>query len=147
MRRSVRLFVVFALAAFLLCVLVPHLADIEAATTTGASNGSVAASSAVTPSSAAPNTQMDTSSMHGGQEQEPHHTPVCHTSDEHVMDVAKRVSSLVSSDVLGLLGALLIALVGLSRWDACAKARWWSTRPPGLLAGFPLLIALGVSRT
>ncbi|GAB2761963.1 hypothetical protein GCM10027174_43200 [Salinifilum aidingensis] len=148
-RGRTALLVLFALSAFLMCTLPPHHSQIQTATQTGATAtsgghpGTAAfhADEAVSTSAAA---DRQTGPHPEGDE---HPSPVCHVTSDHVMDAIKRFAPSAQGDLLALLGALVVVLAGAAHLDTRARARWRSTRPPGLLAGFPLLITLGVSRT
>ncbi|GAA4864099.1 hypothetical protein GCM10023222_15880 [Saccharopolyspora cebuensis] len=124
---------VFALSAFLVCLLSPHHSWAEESARSGvsASAGHASAADAAAAS--------DADHPDGGED---HPAPVCHATNGHVADVVKPVQGLLA----GLLAALFVAVAAV-RPDARARARWWSTRPLTFLSGFRLLLALGVSRT
>lgn len=149
---SIRLLAMLALSVLLMCVLLPHHSHAQAAT--GAGSGSTAVPTAAaaptpsadTPASSAPDTKAQSPSTQEGDDHGTSPGPVCHNAGTQVMDMAKRFTS-GQSDVLGFLGALLITFVGVVSLGTRARARWWSARPPRALAGFLLLLTLGVSRT
>lgn len=148
-RRGLIALVAFvALSGFLMCLLPPHGSHTStprgadtASVSTAAAHDSKEPQTASAPRSPAPQVGVDQPS--GDQEHSHTPTPVCHTTSTHVMDVASPLAGLL----LGLVGVLLGAVIGVARLDTQAGVAWgWSTRPPCRLSGFPLLITLCVSR-
>ncbi len=140
---------VLALSAFLICLLPSHHAQAYTTTASAATSTSTAGPySALQPGDSA--SAPDTPTANGGTERQSsddhghYHdpAPACHATSAHLMDTAKPP---IQGSVLGLLGALLIVPARVARNNA--RAPGWATRPSRLLAGFPLLITLGVSRT
>lgn len=150
---SVGLLALLALAAFLMCTLLPHHSHGQDATSGSAHSASATAShasgvshhGAVGEPSHAPGADAVASSPGDGHE--PHQEPTCHNPADQFMDVAGRFMPATPDELLGLLGAVLVAAGGVVRPAAWPRVPLWLTRPPRLLSGFPLLIALGVSRT
>lgn len=142
-RGSIRFLALFALSAFLICTLLPHHSHADASATSGTTNVSAA------PQSASEDRSVDAgaSASEAGHDALQSPFPVCHNEGTQVMDLSKQFVPTTSSDMLGLLGALLVAVLCAARLNARPRAPLWSTQPPRMLAGFPLLIALGVSRT
>ena len=142
-RGGVRVFVMFALSVLLTCCGLPHHAHMASAAPNGgeavpAAVGTVAPS--VPEAGPAPSPPGDDC----GQE---HRDPACHNTNAQVMDLSKRWSAPGSDDLAGLLGAVVVVLAGGALLLARARPQRCRTRPSRRLAGFSLLINLGVSRT
>lgn len=142
-----RAFVMFALSALLACFALPHHAHMASAAPSGGEAASaVVGSQHGTAAPSAPEADPDSSPSGGDCEQE-HPEPACHNTEAQVMDLSKRWSAAGSDDLSGLLGAVVVVLAGGALLLARARSQRCWTRPPLRLAGFSLLINLGVSRT
>ncbi|WP_338596826.1 hypothetical protein [Saccharopolyspora sp. SCSIO 74807] len=152
-RGSRVLLALFALSAFLLCTLPAHHAKAEMAAASGSAKSAVAATSATgtDAGSSVPGTPPGADAVgaqsHGGHGHDSDSAPHCHVVNSHVMDVVNRFVPSSPGDVLGLVAVLLVACLGGLRLGTQVRAQWWATRPSRPLAGVPLLISLGISRT
>ncbi|WP_338600328.1 hypothetical protein [Saccharopolyspora sp. SCSIO 74807] len=134
----------FALSAFLLCILPLHHSHVTAAALSGPESVSAATAQPMAPGQTGDSASASSTPQDGHSEHHDHHSaPVCHATSTHFVDVVKPLQGMFP----GLPAALLVAAVGATLLDRQARARWWSTRPPGRLSGFSLLLTLGVSRT
>lgn len=134
----------FALSAFLMCALPPHAPQAEAGPAANAAAVSVSGPAAA----------HDPGSAHSpgqgaahGHDDHSGTGPVC-----HAIGAAHAVGLLAPSqssqlELLGLLALALIVVAGLLRPGSSQSMSSWWRRPRRPLAGFPLLISLGVSRT
>ncbi|MBE9372833.1 hypothetical protein IQ251_00055 [Saccharopolyspora sp. HNM0983] len=147
-RGGARAFVMFALSALLACFALPHHSHVATAAPSGGEAAPAAASSehsTATPS--APEADPDTSFLGGDCEQDSHPEPACHNAEAQVMDLSKRWSASDPDDWPALLGVVVVVLAGGALLLGRTRAQRCWTRPPLRVAGFSLLIKLGVSRT
>lgn len=152
-RGRIALLAFLALAAFVVGATLPHHASAGAATPAGASTVSTsghdvlatAHSGAAGSAPSASDAMADADQSQDDHGEHPCPTPVCHATNVQAKDVVNR--SALQGDALGLLGALFVAVTGAERVGAWTGVQRWVTRPPCPLAGFLLLITLGVSRT
>lgn len=134
--------VLFALSAFLMCALPPHAPHAEASP----------AANAAAVSASAPAAADDSGSAHSpgaahGHDDHSGTGPVCHAVGGSHVAVPLAPSQSSQLELLGLLALALIVVAGLLRPGSSRPMPCWSTGPRRPLAGFPLLISLGVSRT